>query len=445
MVQPAEATHEELKVCKRQASILRFLRDPVDFFRNLNLHNASITDISLGNRKFYVVSDPAVLRDILATNGNAFEKFPQGNPKQKLFGNGLLTSEGIIHKQQRRLLLPCFHRDRLQEYAQQMVSRVEALTALWRAGSQVVDISRAMNHLTLEIIGCTLLGLEDNRVMGEIGTHLHTMLNLANRFVVPWGDWLMNVPLPSTIRYRRAVSKLDSLAYALIKKARAHSSPQEDLISLLVQSAHPDGSRLTDMEIRDEIVTMIVAGHETVAVGLTWCLNLLSTHAELQEELAARLTAVLGQRQPTADDYPRLDFLQHAFSEALRLHPPIWIMGRRCLEEYAFRDFHASKGSVFLVCIADLHRRPELFPDPDRFLPERWIDPQWPSYAYIPFGGGDRRCVGERFAWMESLFVLASLLRRWRFSPTSHQPPAVAAKLTLHPRHPLNLRIAARA
>ncbi len=435
-IESAVEVQEDFHIVTRKASLVQFLRDPVSFFRSLSQHDGSLTEISLGMRNFYVLSDPHIIRDILATRGGMFEKFPQGNPKQKLFGSGLLTSEGAAQKRQRRMLLPGFHREKLQLYARQMVASVERLTASWTDGCKV-DVSHAMNDVTLEIIGSTLLGVDDKCVMDELGAHLHTMLNMVNRFVLPWGDWLMKLPLPSTIRYRNASTKLDEIVQRLIGEARRQNA-SDNLIGMLVESS------LSGTEIRDEIVTMIVAGHETVAVGLTWSLFLLARYPQLQDELAARVVDVLGGEDPTADDYPRLEFLQHAFAETLRMYPPIWILGRRNLEDYTIRNFHAPKGSVFLVCMADLHRRAEFFTDPDDFRPERWAAPDWPTYAYIPFGGGERRCIGERFAWMEAVIVLACLVRKWRFTAVDAKTPATSAKLTLHPRGPMHLRVSPR-
>jgi cytochrome P450 len=314
------------------------------------------------------------------------------------------------------------------------------MTTCWQ---NEIDIAREMNDGTLEIIGRTLLGVSDADVMRKLGQDLHTMLGMVNRFVVPWGDLLMKVPLPSTIRYGRALKRLDETVYELIEKANAPRAP-DSLIRMLTETKFSDGTALSREQIRDEIVTMIIAGHETVAVGLTWCLHLLATHPAVQEDLASRTAECLAGTVPQADDYAELSFLQHAVAESLRLHPPIWILGRRNLEDYRFHDFQAPRGSIFLVCMADLHRRSSLFERPDEFDPARWKNPTWPSYAYIPFGGGDRRCIGERFAWMESVLILAYLLRNWRFAAAVQKAPKASAKLTLHPRGPLPLRITKR-
>jgi cytochrome P450 len=383
-----------------------------------------------------------MIRDFLVTQAASFEKFPAGNPNQKLFGNGLLTSEGALHKQQRRDIQPAFHRDRLRLYAGQMVTAAERLSSSWQSG-EIVDASAAMNTLTLRVISESFFAVTDTALVADLGEQLHTMLSMVNRFVLPWGNLLMRLPLPSSRRYHRAQQRLDSIVHSLLQNAALPDAP-ETLTSLLLQVRHANDTSLTAEEIRDEIVTMIVAGHETVAVGLSWCLYLLASHPDLQDKLAAQITETLGNASPTIADYDKLGFLQHAFSESLRLFPTIWILGRRNLEQYSFANFTAPKGSIFLVCMADLHRRPEFFERPNDFLPHRWSNPTWPSYAYLPFGAGERRCIGERFAWMEGIFFLACLLKQWRFALVDQLPPATDPKLTLNPRRPIRLQILRR-
>ncbi len=425
---------------KRNASFLRLLGDPLQFFKSVADHSGSLAELKLGGRPFYVLNDPELIRDIFVTRGAQFQKFPQGNPKQKLFGSGLLTSEGAAQKAQRRILLPAFHRDRLQTYAAYMVEMVEKMSGNWQPG-ETIDIASFMNTLTLRVIGRSFFGIGDLGLLAELGSHLATMLHMVDRFVMPWGDLLMRLPLPSSLSYHAASRKLERIVGELIAAGR-HCS-EDNLLQVLLEARKTDGSSLTDEEIRDEIVTMIIAGHETVAVGLTWCLHLLANHRELQSDLADRSIAALGDYQPGVDQYNELQFLQHAFSESLRLFPPIWIMGRRALQPYSYANFDAPTGSVFLVCMANLHRRAEFFGAPDQFRPERWLNPTWPSYAYIPFGAGDRRCIGERFAWMEGVFFLACLLRKWEFTSVGAEPVAVP-QLTLHPKGAVNLKVSRR-
>jgi cytochrome P450 len=416
------------------------LGDPLQFFNEVGDHDGALAEISLGTRKFFVLKDPELVRDIFVTQGAQFEKFPQGNPKQKLFGKGLLTSEGAAQKAQRRILLPGFHRERLQVYAGHMTDLVEEMSGAWRPG-EAVDIAAFMNTLTLRVIGRSLLGVDDEAMLAELGGYLATMLQMVNRFVMPWGSFAMNLPLPSSLRYRSASKGLERIISGLI--AGAQNSNSDNLVRVLLDARKSDGLLLNEEEVRDEIVTMIIAGHETVAVGLTWCLHLLANDLALQSQLAERTAQVLSGARPNVGHYNQLEFLQHAFAESLRLYPPIWIMGRRALERYEFADFSAPAGSVFLVCIADLQRRAEFFEQPEQFKPERWLNPSWPTYAYVPFGAGDRRCIGERFAWMEGVFFLACLLRRWEFGSAETKPVAVP-QLTLHPKGPVRLTVLRR-
>jgi cytochrome P450 len=436
----AVKTLRQIATLKSRFTFLHLLRDPLKFFQSIGQNGAALTEMNLGGRRFCIVNDPELIRDIFVTRGSQFEKFPQGNPKQKLFGRGLLTSEGTAQKSQRRILLPAFHRERLQIYAAHMVSLAENMCRSWQSG-QSVDIASFMNTLTLRVIGLTFFGIDDPRLLADLGRHLATMLHLVNRFVMPWGDMLMRLPLPSSLRYHSASRQLEQIIAELIAKAKTTS--EDNLLRVLVEARKPDGSALTDEEIRDEIVTMIVAGHETVAVGLTWCLHLLATHPSLQTSLAQRTTAILGSHPPGIQHYTDLEFLQHAFSESLRLYPPIWIMGRRALEPYSSDEFNTPAGTIFLVCMASLHRHAEFFPDASAFVPDRWLNPTWPAYAYIPFGAGDRRCIGERFAWMEGVFFLACLLRRWEFKSSGNQPEALP-QLTLHPKGAVMLEVLER-
>ena len=441
LMQAEKLPRHIVNIHRRNASFLRLIGNPLGFFRSVADHDGALAEISLGGRRFYVMNNPDVIRDVLVTQAARFEKFPQGNPKQKLFGKGLLTSEGAAQKVQRRILLPGFHRERLQIYARHMGELADEMSSRWQTG-ECVDVSAFLNSLTLRVIGRSLFGIEDAALLAELGRHLATMLHMVNRFVMPWGDLLMRMPLPSSLRYHAASRELERIIARLVGEAREGTA--DNLLRVLMEARRADGSALSDEEIRDEIVTMIIAGHETVAVGLTWCLYLLAREPEMQREVAAQTIEVLGEKDLSVEHYTDLEFLQHVFSESLRLYPPIWIMGRRALEPYAFVDFEAPAGSVFLVCMADLHRRREFFDDAETFCPERWKNPTWPAYAYIPFGAGDRRCIGERFAWMEGVFFLASLLRKWEFGPAESEPVAVP-QLTLHPKGAVRLRVRRRA
>lgn len=422
-------------------TFLDLIRDPVRFFRRVSEEGGPAAEIRLGWRRFYVISDPEIIRDMLMTESQRFEKFPQIDPKYSIFGKGLLTSEGAAYKAQRRRLQPSFNRERLAVYAGQMAASTQWKMSGWKDGD-ILDVGQAMNQLTLDIVAKAMFSIDDFDTAAQIGKHVETMLHMVNQLVMPWGPLLLHSPLPIARRYWKASRGLNALVGRLVEEARARE-PADDLVSLLIGMSKPDGTGLSAVEIRDELVTMIVAGHETVANGLTWCLYLLAKHPEVQDQLVRATNDVLGDRVPAADDFAQLSFLEHAFAEALRLYPPIWILGRRALDDYEAGAFRAPKGSVLLVCMANLHRRAEFFPAPDEFQPTRWTNPDWPSYSYIPFGGGTRRCIGERFAWMEGVFCLATMLRSWRFSLTDEREPELRAELALRPKRPMLLRLTA--
>ncbi len=424
------------------ASFLQLLKDPIRFFRMIDQRQGPIAEIKLGLRRFFLVSDTDLIRELLMTQSAAFEKFPQIDPDRGFFGRGLLTSEGAAHRVQRRMLQPGFHRDRIRFYADQMVASTLRLTESW-ADKGVIDASAAMNELALDIVARTLFSVQHFNVAHDIAHQIEVMMPMVNQFVMPWGDLILHLPLPASFRYKRAYRKLDEIVYGMIEQTRQSAEPADDLLKLLLAATQLESEdSLTAREIRDEVVTMFVAGHETVAMGLTWCLYLLAAHPEIQEQLRLAVNDTLGTRKAEASDFESLAAVEHAFAESMRLYPPIWILGRRALHSFSFGDISAPKGAVFLVCMAALHRSSEFFDNPEEYIPERWANITWPPYAYIPFGGGLRRCIGERFAWMEAVLCLATMLQQWTFSLEPNEPaPETAPSLTLRTKKPVMLRV----
>jgi cytochrome P450 len=292
-----------------------------------------------------------------------------------------------------------------------------------------------MNHLALAIVSRTLFNTETNDDAMRISEALDVVLHTLNRLMLPPGPLLLSLPLPSTLRYRRALQTLDEIVYRIIHERRVSGKEEDDLLGLLMQAEDPEtGQRMTDLELRDEVMTLFVAGHDTTANALTWTWHLLAQHPEAMAGVAEESRAVLGERSATAEDYPKLTFTERVLAEAMRLYPPVWILGRRSLSE---------PNSVYLVCMYVLHRRPELYADPNRFDPERFLPENRDGrhkYAYMPFGAGSRLCIGERFAWMEIVLTVATIARRWKLLPTSDKPVEPLALLTLRPKLGLHLR-----
>ena len=397
--------------------------------------------MKFGNRRFYLVHDPALIQDFLVTQSARFEKFPQVEPDHGLFGRGLLTSEEPLHLRQRRLMQPAFHRERLQAYTAQMVASTQTLIAHWGEATEV-DAAEGMNRLALDIVTRTLFSTAADHRAQEIAQELDIVLHSLNRLVMPWGPLWLRSPLPSSRRYRLALRRLNEIVHGFLVERRASNQSYPDLLGMLLDARDAaTGEAMSDRQIRDEVMTIFVAGHDTTANGLAWTLYLLARHPEIQDRVAGQVRSQLQGNTPGFDDFPRLQAVEHVFAEALRMYPPVWILGRKALEPYEFGQFKVERGAVLLVCMAALHRSPAFFPEPDRFLPERWANPTWPRYAYLPFGAGARMCIGERFAWLEGVICLATLLQRYRFEPLDDTPAIPLGLLTLRPKHGLRLRI----
>jgi cytochrome P450 len=420
------------------------IRNPLRYFAHLADTQGPRAHLQLGDRHFYLLNDPELIRDLLITQGALFEKFPRIERTKGLFGEGLLTSEDPVHLRQRRLMQPAFQRERIAEYGRMMTRCTQALMANWRDG-QEIEATAAMSELTLEIVARSLFTTEAGDKATTIAHELEVVLKMLNQLVMPWGPLLLGLPLPASLRYRAALRQLDAIVYGIIDERLACGREHDDLLGMLLSVRDADtGERMDRLQIRDEVMTIFVAGHETAANALAWTLYLLSENPEARQQLEAELDAVLGARPPGPEDYPQLPFCQRVFQEAMRLYPPVWILGRRALAPYTFQDFTATKGSVLLVSMAVLHRRAEFFPEPDHFLPDRWLQSTAPKFAYLPFGGGARLCIGERYAWMEGVLCLANLAQRFRLDLLPGNQVEPLGLLTLRPKHGLRMRVSAR-
>lgn len=288
----------------------------------------------------------------------------------------------------------------------------------WQDGAEL-DMAREMMHLTLRIAGKTLLGSEVEGEADEIGNALTDALGLSDRLTVPIGELLDRIPLPSTRRLWRARAKLDATIHRNTRERRASRNDEGDLLSTLLraQDEEGDGRVMTDEEIRDEILTIFLAGHETTANALGWTWYLLSQNPGAEQALHRELDAVLGGRPPTSDDYSRLSYTQSVIAESMRLYPPAWVIGREPLSDFDAGGYRVRANTIVLLSPWVLHRDPRFFADPLRFKPERWVpemDAALPRFIYFPFGGGVRKCIGEGFAWTEGVLVLATLAQHWK-------------------------------
>lgn len=386
----------------------------------------------------YLLNNPDHIKDLLVTHHKNFTKSRGLQLAKRILGEGLLTSEGEFHLRQRRLVQPAFHRQRLAGYGMVMCEEAAAMSATWQDGAEV-DVAEEMMRLTLAIVGKTLFGVNVENEAEEIGAALTTAMSLFSRLTNPLATFLEKLPLPSNFRFFRAKRRLDETIYRIIATRRQSSEDRGDLLSMLLmaQDEEGDGGRMTDLQVRDEAMTLFLAGHETTAIALTWTWYLLSQHPEIEAKLHEELQRVLGTRLPTVHDYSELNYTRMVLAESMRLYPPAYVFGRMAIHDYRLDEYDVPAGVTLLVSPYLLHRLEKFYPDPLRFLPERWTqaeDAERHKFAYVPFGGGPRVCIGEGFAWMEGVLVLATIAQRWKLRLVPNHPVALQPLITLRPK-----------
>ena len=403
------------------------------FLADMTQRYGDILAFSLPWRSYVFVNDPALVKDILVTQQHAFSKSLGTRVLRLLLGDGLLTSEEPLHRQMRRIVQPAFHRERIAEYARVMERDagdfVERITP-----NETFDAHGAMTELTLRIATETLFGSDESESARLVREALRLMMNEFPKMLTPAGAMLTRLPLPSTRRFWRARTMLDEIVYGLIARRRLDPRDRTDALSMLLAAGDGETDyRPSDEQIRDEIMTLFMAGHETTANTLTWSLFLLAQHDEVDRRAA--LAARDGDH----------DYLERVVKEVLRLYPPAWIIGRETLRDVTLSDGSRipAKTTVFMVPLL-LHRKPQTFTNPDRFEPDRWLEGEPPPFAYIPFGGGARRCIGDEFALRETTIVLETLLRRYRFALEPGARVETAPLVTLRPAGAVPMRAIAR-
>jgi cytochrome P450 len=389
----------------------------LDFLTHCARTYGDVTALRFAHRRILLVSNPDLIEEILVTHSRHFIKHFALRLNPLLLGKGLLTSEGDFWLRQRRLIQPVFVRSRIASYAPVMVAAARHVTDSWRPGERR-DIMIEMMRLTLQIAAKTLFDAEVGAEAQDIVTALQVLQdNFISRFnsTLPPPLWL---PTPANLRLRRAVRRLDQILFGFIRQRRAQHSERGDLLSLLLAARDEEGSRMTDRQVRDEAMTLFLAGHETTALALSWAWYLLAQHTEAEARLAAEVQQVLGARDPTVDDCPRLKYAEMVALETMRLYPPAYVIGREAVSDCTIGSYRVGRGTTVLMSQWVVQRDPHFYTDAERFRPERWgadAIKALPKFAYFPFGGGPRLCIGNTFAMMELVLVLAVLAQRYRF------------------------------
>ena len=391
---------------------------------------------------------PNEIEYVLTTNARNFWKAMslRSNFFHRLVGNGLLTSDGEDWKRQRRLTAPAFHRERIAAYAQTMVGYTERLTTDWRDG-QVRDMHRDMMRLTLEIVVQCLFSADVSRDVDEVGETLKQLVKpFAAQATV---KWIINnrLPTPQHLNFHRLAQKIDRVVYRIIAERRASGKDEGDLLSMLLAARDDDGSQMTDQQLRDEVMTLFLAGHETTALTLSWTWYLLGKDPEVERKFHAELDEVLAGREPTMADLPKLKYTEKILKESMRLYPPAYGLGREAINDCEIGGYHVPAGTQIFVFQWATQRDERFFEDPAAFKPDRWtaeFEAQLPKYAYFPFGAGPRVCVGASFAMMEMILVLATIGQKFRLSLVPVHPVEVYPAMSLRPKEGVKVTVEIR-
>ena len=413
----------------------RYLRDPLGMMEGLRRDYGPVAYVPFpGQHGFFFVSDPVLVRRVLVDDAAMFTKGRALRAAKRLLGDGLLTSEGADHLRRRRLIQPIFQSSMIDRYAGEMVAAAETTTERWRDRTEI-DVNAEMTRLALDIVGRTIFAADVESGAPEIRDVLEAGMRVFHRFLLPGGGLLWHLPLPATRRFNDAKRDIDNMLLRLIRERESQPADAPGLVDHLLALRSEDGSRLlSDEEIRDEAITLMLAGHETTAQALTWTWYLLGRSDRAWDRLSAELLTVLGGRSPQLADYSDLTYTQAVFRESMRLYPPVWALARIASVPYMLGDHPVPADGTIVMSQWVMQRRPEHFAEPRRFRPERWLedDPPAPG-TYFPFAAGPRMCIGERFAMLEGTMILATLAQRWQVLTPAAEPVA-DARFTLRPR-----------
>jgi cytochrome P450 len=424
--------------------VLRFGADRLGFLREMASYG-DIAHMQTRGLHFYLINHPELIQDVLVTHHRSFVKSRALQVARRLLGDGLLTSEGELHLRQRRLVQPAFHRQRMTAYSQVMASYAEQTAGRWQelGNGAAVDMAQEMMRLTLAIVGKALFDADVEGEAAEIGQALTEALHAVNRLLLPGGELAEKLPLPASQRAEQARQRLDATIYRIIAQRRADAQDRGDLVSMLLAAQDEQGG-MSDEQVRDEAMTLFLAGHETTANALTWTWYLLAQNPAEERRLHKELDQVLAGRTPTLDDLPNLPYTRMVLSEAMRLYPPAYAIGRQTIEPYPVRDYVIEPGATVFISQYVMHRDPRYWFDFERFDPNRWTpeaQARRPKFSYFPFSAGPRVCIGEGFAWTEGILVLAALAQRWQARLVLGQPVTLEPLITLRPKHGMRMTL----
>jgi len=424
-------------------SIFEVSKDWLGFYQHCADEYGDVVRVRFAHVPVYLIVHPRDIETVLVTNAGNFTKSADYRALARVLGNGLLTSEGASWQRQRGLIQPAFHKQNIQTYASVMTGATERMLNSWQDGAER-NLHDDMMRVTLEIVGQCLYGAEVSGAAERVGRAMEVVMQ---RFVTNASLALLfpfDIPVIFARQESRAIRNLNEIIGGIIQERRASDQRREDLLDTLLRVRDADGKPMSDAQLRDEVMTLFLAGHETTAIALSWACYLIAQNPDIEAKLAEELRTVLAGRVPTPDDLPRLRYTEMVLKETLRLYPAVWGIGRRAIAECELGGYRIPAGSNIFILQWRTQRDARFFPEPERFDPERWReDPvrsgKVPRFSYFPFGGGPRVCVGASFAMMEATLLLAMIQQSYNLQLVPNHPVEVLASVTLRPKHGIKM------
>lgn len=426
-------------------NLYRFRKDSLAFLHQLSRQYGDVAYFKLGHLGVVFLNHPNHLKEVLTTHHNGFVKGRPLEMAKELLGDGLLTSEGAFHKRHSRIIQPAFHRNMMNAYGFAMGDYAVRLMENWEDGMEV-DILDDMVKMSTGIAAKTMFNVDIISEAPELNKALDTIMELFGRITLPFAEILLKLPLPGTIRFYSAKKRLDQTIYKIIEERKKSQLKNGDLLSLLLQAQEDsvDGIGFSDQEIRDEAMTLFLTAYDTTSLALTWTWYLLSQNPEAANELRQELKSVLNGRIPTTEDFPNLKYTRKVFAEALRMYPPIYIIARQATEDFSIDSYRIPSGTIVLMSPYLIHHDNRFHKDPETFNPDNWSEDtitKGSRYEYIPFSMGPRSCIGQHYAWLEGVLVLATIAQFWQLELVPGHPVTFEQLLNLRPKYGMRMTV----
>jgi cytochrome P450 len=420
--------------------------NPIFLFQHLAETYGDIAHYKLGHHHIVFLNHPEYIREVLVVQNENFIKERTVQRSKMLLGEGMITAEGAVHRAQRLAAQPAFHRQRIADYGSIMVEEAVHIRDSWRAGEQR-DIAADMMHLTLNVVARTLFATDLREEVYELAAAINRIMGLYNFLVMlPMAEWLVHFRPPGLAGFVRARNRIDAVVYRMIDAHRKSGVDRGSLLDLML-AASPADNEESRQSLRDQVITIFLAGYETVANALSWTWYLLSQNPDCEAKFQEEVDTVLSGRLPAFEDVSRLRYTENVMAESLRLYPPAWAMGRYALNDFALGDYFLPARTTVLISQFVTHRDPRYFPAPLRFDPDRFsaeAKARRAKFTYFPFGAGARQCIGESFAWMEGALILATLAQKWKLRLVPDHPVEPQPLITLRPKYGMRMVVEAR-